>query len=121
MSFTNKSSTHTNTEWQMICGLALSKFESVCHNVFTGEISHDDVLLLERKMSQITELCSSLSSRSSQHSLTSGEMKRLIQVRKDEYDYFIDFEKKLLDFITCLGDIPIEGKFNSFPFSISVL
>ena len=101
----------SNTDWQVICRLALTKFESVCDNVSSGKVSYEDILLLQRKLSQFMELCSSLSSHASQHVLNSTEMRRHIQVRKDEYDYFINFEKKLLNFIKHLKNIPIKGKY----------
>lgn len=80
--------------WQIICASALNLFHTICEQIESGEITVNDLKIVESKSIQVVKLSEAISSSKIPSCPTPDVIMQNMEKRLKEYKYFTDFNKK---------------------------
>ena len=104
----------TQQDWQIICTCALSQFEAICNKLLSGQITMDELDVIQPREKQMIKLCTVVTGTAGVkkgHSPfpSSDVLKKNMNARLKEFEYFTGFKSQLHHFITHLKTVSVEG------------
>ena len=102
---------------QDICYAAINIFKGVCCSVLDGTVTSDLLKKLKEKKEQVQKLCEAITVESQGESekplspdhFTYEAIKIALDERLEEYNYFLEYHKKLKHICNHLDGLSIEG------------
>ena len=114
----NKSVANQKTEWSVICACAMSQFESMCTKICNGDVTIDELNNIQARQDQMSKLCQAATSSESPSCLPSfSEIKKELEDRLKEFEFFTNYKDQILQFVTQMGKLPLEGNLITFSFN----
>ena len=104
----------TQQDWQIICTCALSQFEGICNKILSGHITIDELDVLQPREKQMIKLCTVVTGtvgvKKGHSPFPSPEvLKKNMNARLKESEYFTGFKSQLHHFITYLKTVSVKG------------
>ena len=100
----------TKQDWQIFCTCALSQFEGICNKILSGEVTMDELNIIRQREKQMIKLCTVVTDTARFKKGHSTSLKKLMNARLNEFEYFTGFKYQLHHFTTYFKTISVEGK-----------